>query len=88
MGKSELRESLGLVMVFLGLVFVGMEMRQNTQMMQAQIRNAITENNMEYLSWQATSEALAGALTVMSDGGGWLVSQCSRTCTSLPSGWI
>ena len=70
MGKNELRESLGLVLVFLGLVFVGMEMRQNTRMMQAQIRNSITENNMEYLSWQATSEALAEAVGVMSEEGG------------------
>ncbi|MDE3002061.1 MAG: hypothetical protein OXU33_10285 [Gemmatimonadota bacterium] len=54
MGKSELRESIGLAAVFLGLVFVGLEMRQNTQMMQAQIRNAVTENTMEYLGWMAT----------------------------------
>lgn len=70
MGKSELPESLGLASVVLGLVFVGLEMRQNTQMMQAQIRNAITENTMEYLSWQATSEALAEAVGVMSEEGG------------------
>ena len=67
MGKSELRESIGLASVVLGLMFVGMEMRQNTRMMQAQIRNSITENNMEYLSWQATSEALAEALEVLTE---------------------
>ena len=37
MKKTELRELLGLLAVVLGLVFVGLEMRQNTKMMRAQI---------------------------------------------------
>ena len=69
MGKSELRESIGLAAVFLGLVFVGLEMRQNTQMMQAQIRNAVTENTMEYLGWMATSEGVSDALGAMRNEG-------------------
>ena len=69
MGKSELRESLGLASVVLGLVFVGLEMRQNTQMMQAQIRNAITENTMEYASLMATAEGVANAMTTASEEG-------------------
>ena len=78
MGKSELRESLGLVMVFLGLVFVGMEMRQNTRMMQAQIRNAITESSMEYLGWLATSEVLTQANNVVDEGGAAALSSEQR----------
>ena len=69
MGKSELRESIGLAAVVLGLVFVGLEMRQNTQMMQAQIRNAVTENTMEYLGWMATSEGVSDALAIMRNEG-------------------
>ena len=69
MGKSELRESLGLLLVFLGLVFVGLEMRQNTQMMQAQVRNAISERVIEVNGWLATSEALAEATATTADEG-------------------
>ncbi len=63
MGKKELRESVGLLAVVLSLVFVGLEMRQNTNMMQAQIRNSMSENTMEYLGWSATSESLANAIS-------------------------
>ena len=59
MKTTELREVLGLLAIFLGLVFVGLEMRQNTKMMRAQIRNSMTENTMEYVGWPATSETLA-----------------------------
>lgn len=69
MRKRELRESLGLAAVVLGLVFVGLEMRQNTQMMQAQIRNAITENTMEYVSMIATSEGVTKAMTTAAEEG-------------------
>ena len=68
MGKSEVRESIGLVLVFLGLVFVGMEMRQNTRMMQGQIRNAITETTVESMGWVATSESLAEAGVAAGEG--------------------
>jgi hypothetical protein len=64
MKKTELREFVGLLAIFLGLVFVGLEMRQNTKMMRAQIRNSMTENTMEYVGWSATSEALAEAVAI------------------------
>ena len=64
MKKTELREFVGILAIFLGLVFVGLEMRQNTKMMRAQIRNSMTENTMEYVGWSATSEALAEAVAI------------------------
>ena len=69
MKTTELREVLGLLAIFLGLVFVGLEMRQNTKMMRAQIRNSMTENTMEYVGWPATSETLAYAVAVNREEG-------------------
>ena len=69
MKKTELRELLGLLAVVLGLVFVGLEMRQNTKMMRAQIRNSMTENTMEYVGWSATSEALSYAVAINREEG-------------------
>ena len=60
---------LGLLAVVLGLVFVGLEMRQNTKMMRAQIRNSMTENTMEYVGWSATSEALSYAVAINREEG-------------------
>ena len=69
MKTTELREVLGLLAIFLGLVFVGLEMRQNTKMMRAQIRNSMTENTMEYVGWPATSETLAYAVAINREEG-------------------
>ena len=69
MKTTELREVLGLLAIFLGLVFVGLEMRQNTKMMRAQLRNSMTENTMEYVGWPATSETLAYAVAINREEG-------------------
>jgi hypothetical protein len=50
------------VSVVIGIVFLAVEMRQNTQAIQAQTRDAITEKQMEYISWLATSPELAAGL--------------------------
>ena len=42
----------------MGLVFVGLEMRQNTLAIRGQTRNAMAQNAMEYLGWLATTPAL------------------------------
>lgn len=55
MGKKELRESVGLLAVVLSLVFVGVEMRQNTDLMRAQIRNAMSENQIAVQLARASS---------------------------------
>lgn len=52
MNLSKLNEWLTLIAntgVLLGIVFLALEMRQNTNMMQAQIRQGITENTLDYL---------------------------------------
>ena len=52
MNPSKLNEWLTLIAnvgVLLGIVFLALEMRQNTNMMQAQIRQGITENTLDYL---------------------------------------
>ena len=59
---SKLNERLTLVAnlsVIAGIVFLAVEMRQNTEAIQAQTRDAITEKQMEYLGWRATSPELA-----------------------------
>jgi hypothetical protein len=48
--------------VVAGIVFLAAEMRQNTAAIQAQTRDSITEKQMEYLSWLATSPELAASL--------------------------
>ena len=52
---AAMRELMSTVTVVLGLIFVGLEMRQNTLAIRGQTRNAMAENAMEYLGWQATS---------------------------------
>ena len=38
--------------VLMGIVFLGWEVRQNTEMMKSQARDAITEKQMMYSEWQ------------------------------------
>ena len=60
---SRLNERLTLIAnlsVVVGIVFLAAELRQNTQAIQAQTRDAITEKQMEYMGWVATSRDLAG----------------------------
>ena len=60
---SKLNERVTLVTsvsVIAGIVFLAAEMRQNTQAIEAQTRDAITEKQMTYLGWIATNRDLAG----------------------------
>ena len=60
---SKLNERLTLVTnvsVIAGIVFLAVEMRQNTEAIEAQTRDGITEKQMTYLGWIATSRDLAG----------------------------
>jgi hypothetical protein len=45
--------------VIAGIVFLAAEIRQNTGAIRAQTRDAITEKQMEYYGWVATSPELA-----------------------------
>ena len=68
---SKLNERLTLVAnlsVVAGIVFLGVEMRQNTDMMRAQIRDSITEKQMEYLGWRATSPELSAIIVKAQTG--------------------
>ena len=50
------------ISVVIGIIFLAVELRQNTQAIQAQTRDSITEKQMTYLGWQATSPELAAVL--------------------------
>lgn len=54
MDRKEVRETIGVTAVVLSLLFVGLEMRQNTKILQAQTRDAITSKQLETVSWAAT----------------------------------
>ena len=70
MSKLERRLSLvANLAVVIGIIFLAAEMRQNTQLMQAQIRDSLTEKQMEYLGWVATNPELAEALAKEAGGG-------------------
>ena len=59
---NKLNERLTLIAnlsVVVGIVFLAAEMRQNTQAIQAQTRDSITEKQMEYYGWLATTPDLA-----------------------------
>jgi len=49
--------------VVAGIVFLAIEMRQNTDMMRAQIRDSMTEKQMEFYGWMATSRDLSDVLS-------------------------
>ena len=69
---SKLNERLTLVAnlsVVVGIVFLAVEMRQNTAAIQAQIRDSITEKQMELAGWRATSPELAAALSKVGELG-------------------
>ena len=59
---NKLNERLTLIAnlsVVAGIVFLALELQQNTQAIQAQTRDSITEKQMTYLGWRATSPELA-----------------------------
>ena len=55
--------------VVAGIVFLGLELQQNTQAIQAQTRDSITEKQMTYLGWAATSPELAAVLAKVDSAG-------------------
>jgi len=62
---SKLNERLTLVAnlsVIVGIVFLAVEMRNNTQAIQAQTRDSMTEKQMELSAWVATNRDLADVM--------------------------
>ena len=47
------------ISVVLGIIFLDVELRQNTEAIQAQTGDSITENQMTYLGWVTTSPDLS-----------------------------
>ena len=47
------------IAVILGIVFLGLEIRQNTEMMKSQTRDSISEKQMMFSEWVATEMELA-----------------------------
>jgi len=48
--------------VIVGIVFLGLEIRQNTEMMRSQTRDSISEKQMMFSEWVATERDLADVL--------------------------
>jgi len=61
--------------VILGILFLGLEIRQNTEMMHSQARDAITEKQMMFSEWVATEPEMA---TAIAEAGGGLESMSSE----------
>ena len=59
---SKLNERLTLIAnlsVVVGIIFLAVELQQNTQAIQAQTRDSLTEKQMEFYGWLATNRDLA-----------------------------
>lgn len=56
------------IAVIMGIVFLGLEIRQNTEMMKSQTRDAISEKQMMFSEWVATEAELANTLAKVSAG--------------------
>ena len=56
---SQAINALANVGVIAGIIFLAVELRQNTQALRAQTRDSLTEKTMTYLGWMATSPELA-----------------------------
>lgn len=54
--------------VILGIVFLGLEIRQNTDMMKSQTRDSISEKQMMFSEWVATESELAEAISKANSG--------------------
>ena len=69
MGKVSTWVNVGsAVGVLMGIVFLGLEVRQNTDMMKSQARDSITEKQMMYSEWVATEPEMAEAVSKLGDG--------------------
>jgi len=56
------------IAVIMGIVFLGLEIRQNTEMMRSQTRDAISEKQMMFSEWVATEIELADTIAKVSAG--------------------
>lgn len=56
------------VAVIMGIIFLGLEIRQNTEMMRSQTRDAISEKQMMFSEWVATEMDLAVAIAKVNAG--------------------
>lgn len=54
--------------VILGILFLALEIRQNTEMMRSQTRDSITEKQMMFSEWVATEPEMAVALVSAGQG--------------------
>ncbi|PCH63892.1 MAG: hypothetical protein COC19_00505 [SAR86 cluster bacterium] len=54
--------------VLLGIVFLGLEIRQNTDMMRSQARDSITEKQMMLSEWVVTEPEMAVVIVAAADG--------------------
>jgi hypothetical protein len=54
--------------VLLGILFLGLEIRQNTEMMRSQARDAITEKQMMFSEWVTTEPEMALAVAAAAQG--------------------
>ncbi|MCB1669525.1 MAG: hypothetical protein R3F41_03595 [Gammaproteobacteria bacterium] len=54
--------------VILGILFLGLEIRQNTEMMHSQARDAITDKQMMFSEWVTTEPEMAVAIVAAADG--------------------
>ena len=61
-------ELMGIVAIVLSLILVAYELRQNTTMMRAQTRDAMTEKQMMFTDWVATNRYTAEVLTLSGQG--------------------
>lgn len=56
------------VAVIMGIIFLGLEIRQNTEMMRSQTRDSISEKQMMFSEWVATEIDLAVAIAKVNAG--------------------
>ena len=54
--------------VILGIIFLGLEISQNTEMMRSQARDAITDKQMMFSEWVATEPEMAAAIVSAAAG--------------------
>ena len=64
----ETAELVGVVAIVLSLILVAYELRQNTTVMRAQTRDAMTDKQMMFTDWVATNRYTAEVLTLSGQG--------------------
>lgn len=56
------------IAVIMGILFLGLEIRQNTEMMRSQTRDSISEKQMMFSEWVATESDLAETIAKVNAG--------------------